>query len=150
MSDNRFKGVVRLTEEQFRELKTTGQLVDPSTGEVLATYDPVATLYVTPGGITLYEHNIMITEESVELVLYVTKINTSNVSIDSVGDIVAPGQTLPATGKLFANGEVHFITNITGSDSSVITCDSYSIGSNYTALLQDGSCVIEDNVTLLG
>lgn len=50
MADNpTFKGIVRLTESQYQQLKQDGQLVDPDTGEILAVYDPLTTLYVTPG-----------------------------------------------------------------------------------------------------
>lgn len=41
-----FKGIVKLTEEQFSTLKTNGTI---TVGETKLTYDPVSTLYVTSG-----------------------------------------------------------------------------------------------------
>jgi len=46
--DNLFKGVVYLTEEQYRELKTNGTL---TVGDISLTYDEDI-LYVTPDNIT--------------------------------------------------------------------------------------------------
>ena len=50
--DNLFKGVVYLTEEQYRELKTNGTI---TVGDLSLTYDE-DTLYITPDNITDLVH----------------------------------------------------------------------------------------------
>ena len=79
--ENLFKGVVYLTEEQYKELKTNGTI---TVGDISLTYDEDI-LYVTPDNITdlVNYHSELIADNTANISKLDTKIETVYNNIDT-------------------------------------------------------------------
>lgn len=79
--ENSFKGVVYLTEEQYKELKTNGTI---TVGDISLTYDEDI-LYVTPDNITdlVNYHSELIADNTANISKLDTKIETVYNNIDT-------------------------------------------------------------------